>query len=72
MSLDAQHGWKREGIVTAGDILASLRTEFELTLDAQERGLASAERWLVDGGRTASTSSPLSPARSAAPATVPG
>ena len=28
MPLDAQHGWKREGMVTAGDILASLRTRF--------------------------------------------
>ncbi len=31
MPLDAQHGWKREGMVTAGDILASLRTRFELS-----------------------------------------
>ncbi|MER6528071.1 GTP 3',8-cyclase MoaA [Streptomyces sp. NPDC001508] len=51
MPLDAQHGWKREGMVTAADILAALRTRFELTPeDAGERGSAPAERWLVNGG----------------------
>src|SRR5690606_18949679 len=51
MPLDAQHGWKREGMVTAGDILASLRTRFELTAESDEaRGPAPAERWLVGGG----------------------
>jgi len=51
MPLDAQHGWKREGMVTAGDILTSLRTRFDLTPeDNGERGSAPAERWLVDGG----------------------
>ncbi|RSS98980.1 GTP 3',8-cyclase MoaA [Streptomyces sp. WAC07149] len=51
MPLDAQHGWKREGMITAGDILASLRTRFTLTEEgAEERGSAPAERWVVDGG----------------------
>ncbi|MEU3964415.1 GTP 3',8-cyclase MoaA [Streptomyces buecherae] len=51
MPLDAQHGWKREGMVTAGDVLASLRTRFALTPENEdERGSAPAERWLVDGG----------------------
>ncbi|MBW8091742.1 MULTISPECIES: GTP 3',8-cyclase MoaA [Streptomyces] len=51
MPLDAQHGWKREGMITAGDILASLRTRFTLTPEGDEaRGSAPAERWLVDGG----------------------
>ncbi|MER7795452.1 GTP 3',8-cyclase MoaA [Streptomyces sp. NPDC097640] len=51
MPLDAQHGWKRDGMITAGDILASLRTRFELTPEGEgERGSAPAERWLVDGG----------------------
>ncbi|WP_103529010.1 GTP 3',8-cyclase MoaA [Streptomyces sp. SM12] len=51
MPLDAQHGWKREGMVTAADILASLRTRHTLTDEgANERGSAPAERWLVDGG----------------------
>ncbi len=51
MPLDAQHGWKRDGMITAGDILASLRTRFALTEEgAGERGSAPAERWLVDDG----------------------
>jgi cyclic pyranopterin phosphate synthase len=51
MPLDAQHGWQRGQMITAGDILRSLRTRFTLTPeDADERGSAPAERWLVDGG----------------------
>lgn len=51
MPLDAQHGWKRDGMITAGDILASLRTRFTLTPEGDdERGSAPAERWVVDGG----------------------
>ncbi|MGW5125660.1 GTP 3',8-cyclase MoaA [Streptomyces sp. NPDC004069] len=51
MPLDAQHGWKREGMVTAAEILDSLGTRFELTPEgAGERGSAPAERWIVDGG----------------------
>ncbi|WP_046088957.1 GTP 3',8-cyclase MoaA [Streptomyces antioxidans] len=51
MPLDPQHGWKRDGMITAGDILASLRTRFTLTPEEEdERGSAPAERWLVDGG----------------------
>ena len=51
MPLDAQHGWKREGMITAGDILESLQTRFDLTPEGKdERGSAPAERWLVDGG----------------------
>ncbi|MGW7241265.1 GTP 3',8-cyclase MoaA [Streptomyces sp. NPDC054804] len=51
MPLDAQHGWKRDSMVTAGDILASLHTRFDLTPeDTDERGAAPAERWLVNGG----------------------
>ncbi|MFI9718980.1 GTP 3',8-cyclase MoaA [Streptomyces sp. NPDC052396] len=51
MPLDAQHGWKREGMITAEEILASLRTRFTLTEEgAGRRGSAPAERWLVDGG----------------------
>ncbi|MFG3255472.1 GTP 3',8-cyclase MoaA [Streptomyces sp. NPDC048172] len=51
MPLDAQHGWQRDGMITAGDILESLRTRFTLTPEGEEqRGSAPAERWLVDGG----------------------
>ncbi|MER6914956.1 GTP 3',8-cyclase MoaA [Streptomyces sp. NPDC000594] len=51
MPLDAQHGWKRDGMITAADVLRSLRTRFDLTPeDRERRGAAPAERWVVDGG----------------------
>ncbi|MDG9703616.1 GTP 3',8-cyclase MoaA [Streptomyces sp. DH37] len=51
MPLDAQHGWRREGMITAGDVLASLRTRFSLSPEGEDsRGSAPAERWTVDGG----------------------
>lgn len=50
MPLDAQHGWDRTVMVTADEILASLRREFDLRADPAERGSAPAETWLVDGG----------------------
>jgi len=50
MPLDAQHGWSREGMVTAKEIFASLETEFTLTPDPAHRGSAPAETFLVDGG----------------------
>jgi cyclic pyranopterin phosphate synthase len=50
MPLDAQHGWQRAEMVTAGEIMAMLRAEHTLTPDPTERGGAPAERWLVDGG----------------------
>ncbi|MGC4744883.1 GTP 3',8-cyclase MoaA [Micromonospora sp. DT201] len=50
MPLDAQHGWDRTTMVTAEEILASLRTVFDLSPDPAERGAAPAETWLVDGG----------------------
>ncbi|MFD1542975.1 GTP 3',8-cyclase MoaA [Nonomuraea guangzhouensis] len=51
MPLDAQHGWSREGMVTADEILALLSVSFDLTPDdLEERGSAPAERFLVDGG----------------------
>ena len=50
MPLDAQHGWQRAEMVTAGEIMAMLRTAFTLTPDPAERGGAPAERWVVDGG----------------------
>jgi cyclic pyranopterin phosphate synthase len=53
MPLDAQHGWQRTEMVTAGEILAALRTAFDLTPDGHDRGAAPAERWLVDGGPAA-------------------
>ena len=49
MPLDAQHGWDREKMVTAAEILASLRAAFTLLPDPAHRGSAPAETWLVDG-----------------------
>jgi cyclic pyranopterin phosphate synthase len=51
MPLDAQHGWRRENMVTAEEILATLSTQFTLTPDdPSQRGSAPAESFLVDGG----------------------
>jgi len=51
MPLDAQHGWRRESMVTAAEILDSLSAEFTLTPDdAAARGSAPAVAFLVDGG----------------------
>jgi GTP 3',8-cyclase len=51
MPLDAQHGWRRDQMVTADEILAQLSADFVLTpADPAERGSAPAEKFLVDGG----------------------
>ncbi len=51
MPLDAQHGWRRENMVTATEILDALSAEFALTPDdSAVRGSAPAETFLVDGG----------------------
>lgn len=50
MPLDAQHGWDREAMVTAEEILASLQTRFSLAPAQEPRGSAPAELWAVDGG----------------------
>ena len=51
MPLDAQHGWRREEMVTADEILAALSAEFTLTPDDPDcRGSAPAEIFLVNGG----------------------
>ncbi|MFI6503491.1 GTP 3',8-cyclase MoaA [Nonomuraea typhae] len=51
MPLDAQHGWTRDNMITADEILARLSEDFDLTPDDREdRGSAPAERFLVDGG----------------------
>ncbi|WP_026240133.1 GTP 3',8-cyclase MoaA [Parafrankia discariae] len=49
MPLDAQHGWRRAEMVTAGEILARLAAEFALT-PLPGRGSAPAELFAVDGG----------------------
>jgi cyclic pyranopterin phosphate synthase len=50
MPLDAQHGWTRDGMITADEIFAALDKEFVLTPAAAPRGSAPAELFLVDGG----------------------
>lgn len=50
MPLDPQHGWDRDQMITADEILQRLSTEFSLAPHSSERGSAPAEQWLVDGG----------------------
>ncbi|MDX6264809.1 MAG: 3,8-cyclase [Kribbellaceae bacterium] len=51
MPLDAQHGWSRDQMITADEILELLGTRFTLTAtDAATRGSAPAESFVVDGG----------------------
>ncbi|SDR25567.1 GTP 3',8-cyclase MoaA [Thermostaphylospora chromogena] len=51
MPLDAQHGWRRENMVTADEILNLLTAEVDLVPDDPgKRGSAPAELFLVDGG----------------------
>ncbi|WP_329423997.1 GTP 3',8-cyclase MoaA [Streptosporangium sp. NBC_01495] len=51
MPLDAQHGWRRENMITADEILATLKADFDLAdADSAERGSAPAELFLVEGG----------------------
>jgi cyclic pyranopterin phosphate synthase len=58
MPLDAQHGWDRDSMVSAEEILARLGERFALTPEPDgRRGAAPAERWYVDG-RTASDGRP--------------
>jgi cyclic pyranopterin phosphate synthase len=49
MPLDAGHSWQRDRMITAEQVLASLRTRFTLAPDPAERGGAPAERFLVEG-----------------------
>jgi len=50
MPLDAQHGWSRDDMITADEILASLERDFVLTPAEEPRGSAPAEKFHVDGG----------------------
>jgi cyclic pyranopterin phosphate synthase len=50
MPLDAQHGWRRDTMVTAEEIFAQLSSAFRLTPAEQPRGSAPAELFTVDGG----------------------
>jgi cyclic pyranopterin phosphate synthase len=51
MPLDAQHGWRRDDMVTADEILDRLSAVYSLeAADAATRGSAPAELFRVDGG----------------------
>jgi cyclic pyranopterin phosphate synthase len=50
MPLDAQHVWRRDTMITADEIFASLATDFELKPAEEPRGSAPAELFTVDGG----------------------
>jgi cyclic pyranopterin phosphate synthase len=50
MPLDAQHGWRRDTMITADEIFASLAAEFELEPAEEPRGSAPAELFTVNGG----------------------
>ncbi len=50
MPLDAQHGWDRDEMVTADEILARAVRGFTLDPAPEPRGSAPAELFLVDGG----------------------
>src|SRR5262245_53145210 len=51
MPRDAQHGWRRENMITADEFLAALSAGFSFTPDGgRTRGSAPAETFLVDGG----------------------
>ncbi|MEI7777814.1 MAG: GTP 3',8-cyclase MoaA [Actinomycetes bacterium] len=51
MPLDPQHGWKRDEMVTADEVLELLRADRRIEPDPNElRGSAPAELFLVDGG----------------------
>jgi cyclic pyranopterin phosphate synthase len=50
MPLDAQHGWRRDTMVTADEIFELLSREFDLEPAEEPRGSAPAELFSVDGG----------------------
>jgi cyclic pyranopterin phosphate synthase len=50
MPLDAQHGWRRDDMVTAAEILERLSAEFILSDAEEPRGSAPAELFTVNGG----------------------
>ncbi len=50
MPLDAQHGWRRDTMITAEEIFASLEAVFDLEPAEEPRGSAPAELFRVNGG----------------------
>ncbi|MFC3298788.1 GTP 3',8-cyclase MoaA [Arthrobacter agilis] len=52
MPLDADHGWTKEGMVTAAEMRALVERRFVLTPDPRNRDGAPAERWEVRAQET--------------------
>jgi GTP 3',8-cyclase len=51
MPLDPQHGWNRDTMVTADEVLAMLSAHYDLEPEPAElRGSAPAQRYLINGG----------------------
>ncbi|GAA2034432.1 GTP 3',8-cyclase MoaA [Pseudokineococcus marinus] len=60
MPLDAQGAWTREGLVTADDVLASLRTAYDLEADdPAARGGSPAQTWWVRARGADPSTAPL-------------
>jgi GTP 3',8-cyclase len=60
MPLDAQHAWDRSAMVTADEVLASLRAVYELApVPDADRGSAPAETWAVLAGPGVPASGPV-------------
>ncbi|WP_298989107.1 GTP 3',8-cyclase MoaA [uncultured Pseudokineococcus sp.] len=60
MPLDAQGAWTREGLVTADDVLASLRTAYDLEADdPAARGGSPAQTWWVRARGADPSTTPL-------------
>jgi len=47
MPLDPQHGWSREEMISADEVLAALSSSFDLRPDEEPRGSRPAERFVV-------------------------
>lgn len=50
MPLDPMHGWTRDQMITADEVMSWLGSRWQLSPDPLERGSAPAQTWLVDGG----------------------
>jgi cyclic pyranopterin phosphate synthase len=50
MPLDAQGEWRRDDMVTAEEVLASLQEVYDLAPSPRPRGSAPAQEYVVDGG----------------------
>lgn len=50
MPLDPMHGWTRDRMITAEEIMSWLESKWQLSPDPQERGSAPAQTWLIDDG----------------------